>query len=95
MIAKAWQRTKSGFRGHGGKQAFWGAVKILMIQRKVEGETGVPLETGDMMELACRATEKVARLASQKEPLPSEDVGKAGSTKKGVERVQGQGRNAQ
>ena len=58
-MTKAWQRTKSGFKGDGGKKAFWGAVMILMYQGRVEGDMGVSPEQGQWLELASRVTGKV------------------------------------
>ena len=40
LVREAWQSLKSGFRGEGGKKAMWGAIGILMIQGRVEGDVG-------------------------------------------------------
>ena len=55
-MAAVWQAQKSGFRGSGGEKAFWGAVEVLMLQGRVEGDVGRSPTEGDWVELAKRVT---------------------------------------
>ena len=47
LIQAAWQSLKSGFRGKGGASAMWGAIGILMMQGRVEGDAGRSPMEGD------------------------------------------------
>ena len=56
MMQRLWQSQKSGFRGKGGKRAFWGAVGILTAQGQIEGDVGRSPMQGDWIALATKVT---------------------------------------
>ena len=53
---------KSGFRGSGGKRAFWATIAILMQQERVAGDVGRSPQEGDWLELCARATGKMMKV---------------------------------
>ena len=61
-VKAVWQSVKGGFKGKGGKRAFWAVIAILMTQGRVEGDIGRSPKEGDMLQLCEMATGKVMKI---------------------------------
>ena len=56
VMRRLWMSQKSGFRGQGGKRAFWATIGIMAARGMIEGDVGRSPEEGDWLELAARLT---------------------------------------